>query len=78
MSNILNGNVDSNREHEIARLSKFLTLVLRHKPEIVGALLNESGWTNISIEEIAANIAKQEGFSWVTVEDIIKVVKSDP
>ena len=78
MSNFFNENIDNRHKHEIARLSKFLTLILRHRPEIVDAILNEDGWTNISIEEIAAKIAKQEGFSWVTVEDIIDVVESDP
>jgi len=29
-------------------LSKFLTLVLRHKPEMIGIDLDESGWTEVS------------------------------
>lgn len=36
-------------EKEITRLSKFLSLVLRHKPETIGITLDENGWTEVSI-----------------------------
>jgi len=29
------------------RLSKFLSLILRHKPEVAGIALDESGWANV-------------------------------
>ena len=32
---------------ELIRLSKFLSLVLRHKPEIIGIQLDEQGWTDV-------------------------------
>jgi len=35
-----------NKEKDDIRLSKFLSLVLRHKPEEIGILLDENGWTN--------------------------------
>jgi len=35
-----------NEKHEI-RLSKFLSLVLRHKPEAIGIALDEGGWTDV-------------------------------
>ena len=31
-------------ENEITRLSKFISLVLRHKPETIGLILDENGW----------------------------------
>jgi putative RNA 2'-phosphotransferase len=34
-------------EKEITRISKFLSLVLRHKPEILGMTLDENGWTDV-------------------------------
>jgi putative RNA 2'-phosphotransferase len=34
-------------EKEITRLSKFLSLVLRHKPEEIGITLDENGWTDV-------------------------------
>lgn len=32
---------------EAARISKFLSLVLRHQPETLGIQLDESGWTDV-------------------------------
>jgi len=31
------------------RISKFLSLILRHKPEEAGICLDENGWTNVAI-----------------------------
>ena len=35
-------------EKEINNLSKFLSLILRHKPETIGLKLDENGWVNTS------------------------------
>lgn len=35
------------KEKQITRLSKFLSLVLRHRPEVLGIELDENGWTSI-------------------------------
>lgn len=35
-------------EKEITRISKFLSLVLRHRPETIGIVLDENGWTDVS------------------------------
>jgi len=39
---------------ELARTSKFLSLILRHKPEVIGLSLQEGGWANVDelIEKI--------------------------
>jgi putative RNA 2'-phosphotransferase len=29
--------------------SKFLSLILRHKPEVAGIILDENGWTNVNV-----------------------------
>jgi putative RNA 2'-phosphotransferase len=42
-------------EKEITRTSKFLSLVLRHKPETIDLHLDENGWT-----EVAALISKMK------------------
>jgi putative RNA 2'-phosphotransferase len=34
-------------EKENLRISKFLSLVLRHKPDTIGISLDESGWTDV-------------------------------
>ncbi len=36
-------------EKETNHLSKFLSLVLRHKPERIGIRLDENGWTDVDI-----------------------------
>lgn len=42
-------------EKETTRISKFLSLVLRHKPETIGITLDENGWTPVTtlIEKLA-------------------------
>src|SRR5690348_2754601 len=35
-------------EKEITRISKFLSLVLRHQPETIGITLDENGWVNVN------------------------------
>ncbi|GAB4028913.1 RNA 2'-phosphotransferase [Spirosoma gilvum] len=34
-------------DHDAQRVSKFLSLVLRHKPESLGITLDEQGWTEV-------------------------------
>ncbi|ABG59798.1 RNA 2'-phosphotransferase [Cytophaga hutchinsonii ATCC 33406] len=43
-------------EKEQIRISKFLSLVLRHQPELIGLQLNEQGWAHIEtlLEKSAA------------------------
>lgn len=36
--------------------SKYLSLILRHKPETIGIALDEHGWANV--DEVVAGIAK--------------------
>ncbi len=36
-------------EKENTRLSKFLSLVLRHKPETIGIELDDNGWTDVKM-----------------------------
>lgn len=37
------------KENNNENISKFLSLVLRHKPETIGIDLDENGWTNVQI-----------------------------
>lgn len=34
-------------EKQLKTKSKFLSLVLRHRPELIGLILNEQGWTSV-------------------------------
>jgi len=44
------------KEQDITQLSKFLSYVLRHKPESIGVTLDSEGWA--SIDEIIAGATK--------------------
>lgn len=52
--------------------SKFIALILRHKPEVIGVSLDEHGWANV--DELIAGIAKTQPF---TMEMLEKIVSSD-
>lgn len=53
--------------------SKFLSLLLRHKPEIIGLTLDENGWA--SIEELI-NKAQLHGFP-ITFEELHAIIRSN-
>ena len=38
-------------------ISRFMTLILRHKPETIGICLDEHGWANVN--ELIEGIAKR-------------------
>ncbi|MFW9929179.1 MAG: RNA 2'-phosphotransferase [Candidatus Thorarchaeota archaeon] len=71
---------DINHQKNLSRLSKYLSLILRHKPEVVEASINDNGWLNLSVEQLAQKISadSEKSFSWVTSKDIEEVVKTDP
>ena len=60
------------------RLSKLLSLVLRHRPELVGIRLDKFGFSDVDIGELARRISRLRGFEWVTAGDIETVVVRDP
>ncbi|MEH0153186.1 RNA 2'-phosphotransferase [Limibacter armeniacum] len=37
------------KEKELKKISKFLSLVLRHKPEVIGVELDNNGWTSVEL-----------------------------
>ena len=60
-------------ERRLERLSKFISMILRHKPEVIGITLDEHGWANV--DELIEGINKNEAFSKVTLEKIVKTDK---
>jgi len=58
-------------EKEIKKVSKFLSLILRHKPETIGLVLDAQGWA-----EIDALIAKSKNVK-LTRELLSEVVQKD-
>lgn len=50
--------------------SKFISLILRHKPEVIGINLDEHGWANV--DELIAGVAKTHEFNTDILEVPVK------
>ena len=50
-------------------MSRFLALILRHKPEAIGISLDEHGWANVS--ELIEKMNKQQKFNMAMLEEIV-------
>ena len=49
--------------------SKFISLILRHKPETIGITLDEHGWANV--DELIAGISKTHPIDMAILEQIV-------
>lgn len=49
--------------------SKFISLILRHKPETIGITLDEHGWANV--DELIAGVAKTYPIDMAILEQIV-------
>ena len=50
--------------------SKFVSLILRHKPEVIGIHLDEHGWADVA--ELIAGISKTREFNRTMLEEIVR------
>lgn len=56
---------------DLDTISKFISMILRHKPEAIDIKLDEHGWANV--DELIAGIAKQyKGFGMSELEEIVR------
>ena len=55
---------------DLTNLSRYLSLILRHKPEVIGIALDEHGWANV--DELIAGIAADNEFNRETLEEIVR------
>lgn len=55
---------------DLKSLSKFISLILRHKPEVIGITLDEHGWADVS--ELIAGIQKEHSFDRDMLEEIVR------
>ncbi|MDO4943552.1 MAG: RNA 2'-phosphotransferase [Lachnospiraceae bacterium] len=51
-------------------LSKYMSLILRHKPETIGISLDEHGWADV--DELVEGIAKKKRFNRDILEEIVR------
>lgn len=54
----------------LTRISCFLSLILRHKPETIGISLDEHGWANVA--ELIEGISKTREFNMDILEEIVR------
>ena len=54
----------------LQEISKFISLILRHKPEAIGITLDEHGWANV--DELIAGISKTHTFNRDMLEEIVR------
>ncbi len=50
--------------------SRYMSLILRHKPEAIGIQLDDHGWANV--DELIAGISKTYEFSMDVLEEIVR------
>lgn len=60
---------------EAKRLSKFMSLILRHRPEVAGLALDAAGW--VEVDTLLAGIRSQNSWRDTTREDIDFVVATN-
>ena len=55
------------------RLSKYLSLILRHHPEVIGISLDAHGWADV--DELINGIARNKNFNREILEEIVRTDK---
>ena len=54
----------------IKETSKYISLILRHKPEVIGITLDEHGWANV--DELISGVSKTQDFNMEMLEEIVR------
>lgn len=55
---------------DMNKTSKFVSLILRHKPEVIGITLDEHGWADV--EKLVAGIQRTQAFDMEMLEEIVR------
>ncbi len=55
---------------ELTKTGKFLSLILRHKPDVIGISLDEHGWADVT--ELIVGIKKTRDFDMNMLEEIVR------
>lgn len=54
----------------LTKTSKFVSLILRHRPEAIGISLDEHGWAKV--DELVEGISKRQPFNREMLEEIVR------
>ena len=60
---------------QLKSLSKFMSLILRHKPEDFGVVLDPEGWTGI--DELLEAMNRERPVTRAQLEDVVQQVEPD-
>lgn len=55
---------------DFTKLGRYLCMILRHRPEVIGIQLDEHGWADV--EELVAGVATDRTFSRDILEEIVR------
>lgn len=55
----------------LMKISQFISLILRHKPEIIGIMLDEHGWVNV--DELISGVNARYSLDIKTLEEIVSI-----
>lgn len=67
---MVNGHNKQIQSINLMRASKFVSLVLRHKPEEIGLQLDEHGWADV--EKLLAKMQPRYAIDMATLEEIVR------
>lgn len=59
-------------EQQKKKISKFISLVLRHKPEVINLKLDENGWTDVDELITKSKRDSHEGFTFEELNEIVE------
>lgn len=54
----------------MTEISKYISLILRHRPEVIGIRLDRHGWAKV--DELLAGIQKTHSIDMATLEEIVR------
>ncbi len=55
-----------------------MSLVLRHRPDLLGLELDREGFADVDVREFAERISRLRGMGWVRPEHVLRVIAGDP
>lgn len=58
------------KNYDLTKISKCISLILRHKPEVIGIQLDANGWANV--EELLAGIGRKYPIDFEILEEIVR------
>lgn len=64
--------MNMSKSNSLTKMSKFISKILRHKPEIIGISLDECGWANVQELISGINAAGRQHIDMSMLEEIVR------